>query len=64
MANQLMRCWVVTCRTPDCGVLILDVIGVHDPTKMYFLKECRDFSESCNGCGKEHTYRIVKTESL
>lgn len=50
--------WVVEC--PACETLIaLQVIGPHAPTgpqRVYVLKECADFTETCPKCETEHTY--------
>src|SRR5271167_4966864 len=40
----------------DCGVLVLAVIGENDPSKIHFLKWCRDFRETCEVCRAEHLY--------
>ena len=55
-ATGAQRCWVVDCKTPDCGVLVLAIIGENDPSKIHFLKRCRDFRETCEVCRAEHLY--------
>ena len=55
-ANGAQRCWVVDCKTPDCDVLVLAVIGEGDPSKIHFLKRCRDFRETCEVCRATHLY--------
>ncbi len=52
----MLRCWVVGCKTADCGVLVLAVIGDNDPSKIHFLKRCRDFREMCESCRTKHVY--------
>jgi hypothetical protein len=53
---RTQRCWVVDCKTPDCGVLVLAIIGENHPSKIHFLKRCRDFRETCEVCRAEHLY--------
>jgi hypothetical protein len=55
-ANRLQRCWIVECKTPDCGILVLAVIGENDPSKIHFLKRCRDFRETCESCRAKYLY--------
>jgi len=55
-ANGAQRCWVVDCKTPDCVVLVLAVVGENDPSKIHFLKRCRDFRQTCEVCRAEHLY--------
>ena len=54
--TRAQRCWVVDCKTPDCDVLVLAVIGKNDPLKVHFLKWCRDFRETCEVCRAAHLY--------
>src|SRR5262252_8690984 len=56
LAIEAQRCWVVDCKTPDCGVLVLAVIGENDPSKIHFLKRCKDFRETCDACRAQHLY--------
>lgn len=50
--------WVVTCKTPNCGVIAAKYIGLHDGRPIYILPgegpEWWDFQ--CGTCGKTHTY--------
>jgi hypothetical protein len=56
LAIGAQRCWVVDCKTPDCGVLVLAVIGENEPSKIHFLKRCEDFTETCEDCRAKHLY--------
>jgi len=55
-ATRLQRCWFVECKTPDCGILVLAVIGENDPSKIHFLKRGRDFRETCESCRAKYLY--------
>lgn len=57
MADKLTRCWVVDCKTPDCGVLVLDVIGEPHPYRFPMIPPCEPFEVDCDGCRAAHTYR-------
>ena len=35
---------------------MLAVIGDNDPSKIHFLKRCRDFREMCESCRTKHVY--------
>jgi len=54
MANY--RYWTVECKTPGCGIILLDKIGPTDPFRIPFLPECRDFAEKCSGCLAVYSY--------
>jgi hypothetical protein len=52
--------WVVKCKTPDCGKLLLDVVGPCDRRRVLFLERCRDFEVKCSGCMKTYTYSRIE----
>lgn len=54
--EQLYRYWVADCKTPDCGTLLLALIGRYDPFRIPLLPYCADFSLTCGHCMKEYLY--------
>jgi len=48
--------WVVDCKTPDCGTIVLDVIGPCDLRRVVYLPVCRNFEITCAGCMKTYVY--------
>lgn len=54
--NPCFTYWVVGCRTPECGTIILDVIGPCHLGRVVYLQECRDFEVTCLGCMKTYAY--------
>ena len=50
--------WIVRCKSPKCGIILVSYIGVHDGRPMYVLPtEGPGWWEyECGECGKLHRY--------
>jgi hypothetical protein len=54
--------WTVECKTPECGLLVLAVIGPCHLGRISYLERCRDFALTCRKCGQTHTYTGVEVK--
>src|SRR5215472_5889595 len=54
--DEVTRCWVVDCKTPNCGVLVLAVIGPPEPSRIPVFPGCEEFELTCDGCQDLHKY--------
>ncbi len=60
MSDKITRCWVVDCKTPNCGVMVLAVIGPPEPYRFPMFLGCDEFEVACDGCHATHKYHEME----
>jgi hypothetical protein len=67
--DESFRWWAVDCQTEDCKTkLLLDCIGPNDAStrayRVYMLKQCAPFKETCPDCKVEHEYSLIDVHQV